>query len=259
MLRFLRKSILWVLLVASIYGAYDYYQKHLPCAQPITYSLGTFDTQFGISREDFLTRIKDAGDIWSKARGRELFVYDPKADLKINLIYDSRQQVSAQNRALISNVDKNKKTAESIKAEYTKLEAEYKLMEAEYKKNRTESQRIALNNLAAQINQKIKDYNNLVGEINGVVKTINQSAGLEFDEGEYIYDSTGERIDIYEFSGKTDLKRVLAHELGHALGLEHVENEASIMYYLNRSTNTAATKEDKTELERACNQKPSIY
>lgn len=259
MWRFIRKSILWVILAASIYGAYDYYQTHLPCVQPIHYSLGTFDTQFGLTKDNFLTRVKEAANVWSKAKGKELFIFDPKADLKVNLIYDSRQQVATQNRALVTNVDASKQTAESIKAEYTKLEAEYKLKEAEYKKSRSENQRMALNNLATQINTRIKDYNKLVGEINSVVKTINQSAGLEFDEGEYVYDSTGERIDIYEFSGRTDLERVLAHELGHALGMEHVENEDSIMYYLNKSSNTTATKEDKIELLRVCSQKPSIY
>lgn len=258
-MQFIRKYILWAILVATIYGAYDYYQKHLPCVQPIHYSLGTFDTQFGLTKEDFLTRVKDAGAVWSKARGKELFVYDPQVSFKVNLIYDSRQKVSTQNRTLVSSIDAIKERAESIKAEYTRLEAEYKIMETQYKKSRSESQRIALNNLALEINTRIKDYNKLVGEINITVRAINQSAGLEFDEGEYVYDSTGERIDIYEFSSRTDLKRVLSHELGHALGMEHVENQNSIMYYLNKSSNTSATKEDVAELTKACNKKPIIY
>jgi len=252
---FVRKYILWVLLVGSLGYAYYFHEAHRPCITPIAYSLGTFDTQFGLSREDFLARVKDASEVWSKALGKELFVYDPKGKLVVNLIYDKRQEMVNQNEVLKSSAESIKDSAAAIKTEYTELQKEYEAKLQEYNKHKTESTRIEINRLADEINSRIKDYNVLVGEINSKVNIINKSAGLEFDEGEYISDSKGERIDIYEFTGKLDLKRVLAHELGHALGLGHVENQDSIMYYLNKSKNDKATAEDKAELREVCNVK----
>jgi predicted Zn-dependent protease len=62
----------------------------------------------------------------------------------------------------------------------------------------------------------------------------------------------GEEINIYEFDSRTALLRVLAHEFGHALGLDHNDNEQSIMHYLNSSTNLKPTKEDLAALREVC-------
>src|SRR5687767_7762373 len=68
------------------------------CEEPIPYSIGSFDTKFNISRDYFLTALKDAEAIWEKTTGRDLFAYAPDDDsynkLKINLVYDYRQQAT---------------------------------------------------------------------------------------------------------------------------------------------------------------------
>lgn len=90
-----------------------------------------------------------------------------------------------------------------------------------------------------------------------MLNSIGQSRGEEFTEGEYkseyksgVYE---QEIDIYEFSTKAKLRRVLAHELGHALGLDHVEDPKAIMYRLNQGTNDTLTKDDLAELKTYCN------
>jgi len=82
--------------------------------------------------------------------------------------------------------------------------------------------------------------------------TTNFSNGEEFEEGEYIRDASGQRINIYEFGNETDLIRVLTHELGHALGLKHVTDPGAIMYELNQSDNEALTEADIRELSSMC-------
>ncbi len=114
---------------------------------------------------------------------------------------------------------------------------------------------IALN---ARINSLIDHYNSLVRTTNVQVAEYNNSGyvGREFDEGVYIYERRGLRevreIDIYEFSDRAKLVRVLAHEFGHALGLDHNENPKSIMYRLNTSANITLTAEDVASLKQVC-------
>jgi len=100
----------------------------------------------------------------------------------------------------------------------------------------------SLNAVAKKLNIKVEDYN-----------TIGSTTGEEFSEGEYISDKDGTRINVYQFDNNDKLVRLLEHELGHALGLNHVENSESIMYRLNSSKNKILTKSDIVELKRVCN------
>ena len=59
-----------------------------PCNKPISYSIGAFDTRFGISKEDFIKDIDQASSVWEKVEGKPLFVYSDKGTLKIDLVYD---------------------------------------------------------------------------------------------------------------------------------------------------------------------------
>ena len=108
---------------------------------------------------------------------------------------------------------------------------------------------------ADEISALIVKYNLLVDRVNANIGTINQTANKEFEEGTYISDASGARIDIYEFSDEAKLIRVLAHELGHALGLDHNSNLDSIMYAMNQSSNMILTADDVQALKMKCNLK----
>ena len=112
------------------------------------------------------------------------------------------------------------------------------------------SKRIELNNLVGQINTFINRYNLLVTNANENINTINSTAGKEFEEG--IYNPSKKEIDIYEFSSKQKLLRVLTHELGHALGLPHNDNPLSIMYSLNEASTMDLSTDDFRSLKVKC-------
>jgi hypothetical protein len=138
-----------------------------------------------------------------------------------------------------------------------------------------EKERINLESLAVELekerisaNELVDRLKNLEGKINSMVSQVNESVltyntkfgeAKEFDQGEYRENKNREsEINIYQFDETNDLKLVLAHELGHALGLDHAESPESIMYYLMDKQNIVLpqlTQEDIGALKTKCNLK----
>ena len=115
-----------------------------------------------------------------------------------------------------------------------------------------ESARNHVNALADRANRLSDRHNTLAGRINGNVEAINTTAGREFKQGLFTSDMKGMRIDVFEYTSMDDLVHVLAHELGHALGIGHNENPDAIMYGLNSSRSTVLAPEDLAQLAEVC-------
>lgn len=273
---------------------------YAPCDEPITYELALFDGRFGISRENFLNALKEAEDVWEKQIGLDLFANSVDGKVKVNLIYDYRQEATANLKSLGLVVDENRSNYDELnqkytelvelyniakanydarlvtfnekrdaydkqviywnskggapKNEYQKLQAEAKIIEAEIEEIKI-LQSVA-NGYVANIKAIVVVLNNIANALNIDVRKYNEigdTRGEEFEEGVYRNDGQGnEDIDIYEFSNHTKLVRVLAHELGHALGLPHVEDKDAIMYKLNMSKNQTLTQADIDAVKIKC-------
>src|SRR5690606_36602606 len=104
-----------------------------------------------------------------------------------------------------------------------------------------------LNAKAAEINRRAQDLHLDVNAYNGKF-----GAAREFDQGNY----TGNDINIFQFSGLEDLRLVVAHEFGHALGVDHLDNPESVMHYLMNEQNVTelqATADDLAAVRQSCN------
>jgi hypothetical protein len=115
-----------------------------------------------------------------------------------------------------------------------------------------ETKRTAVNKQATDLNALSDTVNELAKKLNIDVDNYNGKFGdaRQFDQGIY----TGDSIDIYQFNEEADLKLVLAHELGHALHLEHVNDPKAIMYYLMDKQDIKNTQLTETDLAAIKNQ-----
>jgi vacuolar-type H+-ATPase subunit I/STV1 len=121
------------------------------------------------------------------------------------------------------------------------------------KQTNLEGDQKKINKLVKKINKLTNKGASLIDEYNSNVSTYNSKFGVakNFTQGKYF----GNKINVYQFRDDADLILTLAHEFGHALGINHVQNSTSIMYYLMKDqplNNIKLTKEDIIALDNIC-------
>jgi hypothetical protein len=225
-----RYAILGLVALGALSAIYWQYERTRPCAEPITYSIASIDSRFGVSTSTVEAEAAAAAQIWNTAAGKTLLAYSLQGAIALSLVYDSRQS-SAQAGAEIA------REQDALDSERSQIDAERPSVTRENE---------------ASFNAQVASYNQQVASLNAQIKTYDQQAGGTFEEGEYVADSSGKSIDIYEFIGASQLERVLAHEFGHAIGLGHNDDPASIMYAENESGNLAPTADDLAALKSVC-------
>ena len=112
----------------------------------------------------------------------------------------------------------------------------------------------ALNSDIDTLNAMATELNQLIVELRldaAQYRREGSALGL-FEEGDYQVQGGLRSIDLYKYTGRQQLTRLLAHELGHALGLDHVRDPAALMAPVNRGDDIELAPDDLAELRRVC-------
>ena len=241
-----------------------------PLDTRLRYRIAAVDPRFKLSVEQVEAISQQATQVWKDGTGKDYFVYDPNAQLTIHLIYDERQYESEQRREHLSRLETNQQQWLNKKKQLDQIEQEvlqnkqildqkqlqldqqiqYYNQErqiaqrsrsssanAEYFQQRQQHLQQNVEQLQQEIgqyNQKISQLNQQIDELNALDQQLNASVKQYkqrfqphlFHKGLF----NGKQILIYEFESEDDLRLTLAHELGHALGLQHTDDPHALMH-----------------------------
>ncbi len=230
--------------------------QNFPCAIPLTYSLGDFDTRFGVSREDFLIRIAWAEKVWEDLVGKELFKYvESGGDMRINLVYDVRQQTTEKLQEINGSIDVKKGGYESLQVQYETLSRQLeeqkrtyntetnqlKVLQNNYEREvsrwnkkwgapedeyaRLERQRNEINTRIARVNASLSQLNKTITATNALGRQINELVWeLKLDVETYntTRQAQWEEFSEWEYVYDEAWKRINIYEFSTALKLSRV-------------------------------------
>ena len=263
-------------------------QQYL-CKTPVTWRIAQLDPAFDLTLEQAEQAAHSAAMQWNQAFGIELFRYDSLDGFAINFAYDERQQQILQNALLQRNLDRydsniNQRVA-NLQQQSAQLQQQQRQFEAqnqqfaadvaafEEKVQQPSADRSALRQEQQQLNRRQQ-------QLQQQADILNTEQQRLLREQQYINDTVADRnallpqqttevakteVGLMEIRGKqrvmtifayktlADLQLTIVHEFGHALGVGHTDNPASVMHAALNATQNRLTADDIQALKNQCN------
>lgn len=253
--------------------------SYSPCENPVTFKVDKVDPQFKITKNEFIRITQEAAGKWNKAAGKKLLSFNSQGVLSINLIFDERQSLRSNVYKLKQSIEEDQNNLKPTIQEFDNLKIVFEKRlnelnrqieewnkkggapEEEYNRLLREQDDLKimadkLNAMARDLNQSALEYNTKINNLKEAVNSYNLTVHTKPEGG--IYDPNRDRIEIYFGDDREELKSILMHEMGHALGLVHSPNSKSVMYSKSVTGKNQITEGDVKALNLACQPK-SIF
>jgi hypothetical protein len=213
---------------------------HAPCGIPVHFTLAEVDPRFGFDRDTVMSALVEAANLWQALSDRVLFLdSDHRYAMQISLQFDQRQQSANTRRSLRGNLERDRLELEAAETLLSEWNERIEAAKRDFERTNGRRDRAELERMLADLNADITAYNRRATDMQQraedfrtrVARYNEAAADAPVESGRYSYSrEDGRRIEVFRAESFDELVWVLAHELGHALGIDHVADPGAVMH-----------------------------